>query len=135
MPASKIQWLLIFGTAVLLEIALIAALIPIGLLIHSQALRIPLACLVVGFLVTLSFGRWIRSRFIVHGVLIGVVATGVYLALLAVLGGGVAQTISRYGLGLFLVFNLLRIVGTTAAGAVWHKRSSVASTHTLATSL
>ena len=81
MPYTKIQWLLVLGVAVLLEVVLIAALIPIAMVLHNQAVRIPLASLVVSFLVTMSFGGYIRSRFITHGLLIGVVATMIYMGL------------------------------------------------------
>ena len=78
---TRIQWLLVLGVAVLLEAVLIAALIPIAMVLHNQAVRIPLASLVISFLVTMSFAGYIRSRIITHGLLIGVVATMIYMGL------------------------------------------------------
>ena len=125
MTDSRIQWVLVCGTALVMEIVLIAALLPMSWLVERQAVRIPIACLVVSFVVTFWASRWIRSQLLLHGLLIGIVATAIYLALVSAFGGGIASALSRYGTPLFVGFNAMRLLGTLTAAAVrQHQRVS-----------
>jgi hypothetical protein len=122
MTAGRVQWLLVLGVSVLLEIVLIAILAPLKLFGVSQAVRIPMASLVASFSVTVWFSRRIRVRLILHGLLIGIVATLIYMGAVIAVGGGIALALSRYGRFGFVLSNGLRIIGATMAGAVCQNR-------------
>jgi len=65
------------------EIALILAIVPLGLRLGQTFLHYTAApgSFVTCFLAALWVGRRVQSRFVLHGVLVGVVAAVIYLAL------------------------------------------------------
>jgi len=92
-----------------------------GSLLRSGVLLIEF--LAFGFL----FGWWVvrkaHSGFLLHGLLVGVLATCLYLALIsALLPGGIAADAANYGMLLFILFNAFRIVGCVAGSVVAGRR-------------
>jgi hypothetical protein len=130
---AAIRWLRIVVGAVLLEFALVAVLVPIGITFGEPFITgstttgnhtvfftaVPVACLVFGYIAGRLVVRNVSTRGALHGLLLGVAATAFYLVMTAGAQGGLAPAIAGYGATLFWVTQLLRIVGTTA-GAVLH---------------
>jgi hypothetical protein len=79
----SIQWGRILLAAFLMELALIAVAIPLTLSGASGALDyvIPPASFIATFAITVWLGRRFTSRPILHGVLIGIVGSLMYVAL------------------------------------------------------
>lgn len=111
---TPIQWGRILLAAFLMEVLLIVLAIPLFLLGATATLNytIPPAALAATFGVTLWIGRGIRSRLILHGVLIGIAGTLMYV-LLAFGQPEPWQYILAHG---------LKIVGGAAGGYVLERR-------------
>ena len=104
--------------AFLLEIALIIVFVPL-LLNFDPARVVPyvgIGCFVFGFVITWLVVRTIHSRPVLHGTLIGVLATAIYLVLCLVGPGGLAPVIAMYGPKFFVIGNGVRILGCIAGG-------------------
>ena len=115
----KVRWLRILVAAFVYEVALIALTIPLTFFIAMEDLvpAVPAIVLVVGF----PFGMWVArtltSGFVVHGILVGIVATAMYLGLiLATSGGSLQPVIDLYGPVAFFLANALKVAGC-AVGA------------------
>jgi hypothetical protein len=80
---TGIHWVRILIGGLLAEVSVIAFVIPISLLFgqHSLLYTAPPASMVACFLFALWVGRRIDSHFVLHGALVGVVATLIYVAL------------------------------------------------------
>jgi len=131
--ASSMHWGRILVGAVLLEVVLVAALVPIGVIFGGPFMpgsdastdytvfftAVPLACLVFGYLAGMLVVRKVSGQYLAHGLLVGVFATGLYLLMCLFQKGGVAAVIAGYGAALFWVTQVLRIAGCIA-GAVAH---------------
>ena len=80
---TSIHWLRLLSAGFLAELAVFIVVIPIALLLGQKVLlyAAPVASLVMCFLFAFWVGRKIESRFVLHGVLVGVVATLIYLCL------------------------------------------------------
>ncbi len=80
---AQIRWLRILIGGFLAELAVFAFVIPISIHLgkHSLLYTAPPASLVACFLFALWVGRRIDSQFILHGFLVGVVATLIYVGL------------------------------------------------------
>lgn len=132
---KTIQWGRILLGAFLLEAALFAVLIPIGLTFGMPSapgstdqpvdatiffVSVPLACLVLGFL----FGMWVTrkgsSQFALHGALLGIIATTIYLGICAIPPSTIPSVVAMYGAPLFVATNALRIVGCVAGAWLAH---------------
>ena len=111
----RIHWLRILLTALAVEAVLIVATIPLAATIGIEPVipYVPLACLVGGFAVTYALTRPIRSAHFTHGFLIGLAATVIYLGLSIAGNGSLSPVIELYGVFLFVLANVLRVVGTT----------------------
>jgi len=79
----SIQWGRVLLAAFLMEVILIATAVPLSLggLGHVLIYVIPPEALFATFAVTVWLGRGIHSKFVLHGVLIGIVGTLMYIAL------------------------------------------------------
>jgi putative membrane protein (TIGR04086 family) len=77
MSRSKLHWVRIVTAGLLSEIALIIAFVPLGLRLGDAFLRYtaPPGSFLACFLGALWASRGIQSRFVLHGVPIGLVAT------------------------------------------------------------
>jgi hypothetical protein len=115
-------WGRIVAGSLLLEIVLIIVFVPLLSLYTVPALSpyIAAGCFVFGFLA----GRWtvkkVRSNHLMHGLLVGILATAIYIALCAVSPDGLAAVVAGYGTVMFVLGNAMRIVGCMA-GAGWRK--------------
>src|SRR6202795_2179480 len=78
--SARIHWLRVLLGGFLAEVSVIAIVIPVSLLFGKQAVPYAalLASLLTCFLFALWVGRRIDSRFVLHGILVGVVPTLIY---------------------------------------------------------
>ena len=114
---SQVRWLRVVIAAFLVEAGLMTMLPLVPLLGQDFVLKVvvPVACLVIPFVVAFVATRSLATTRVLHGLLIGVVATGMYFALVAGVSS-IAEASASYGLPLFLGVNALRIVSAAAGG-------------------
>src|SRR5260370_3513259 len=81
--SGRIHWIRVLIAGVLAEASVFVVVIPVFKLSGQHALLFaaPAASLVMCFLFAVWVGRRLESRFVLHGLLVGVVATLLYLAL------------------------------------------------------
>jgi|SRR6185503_6341705 len=121
---SQVRWLRVVVAAFVIEAALMTMVPLIPLLGQDFVLKVivPIACLVVPFVVAFVATRPLAAARGLHGLLIGVVATVMYFAL--VVGFfSIAEASSSYGLPLFFGVNALRIVSAAAGGYFADRRA------------
>jgi hypothetical protein len=121
---AKIYWGRIVLGAFLLEVVLFITLVPL-VPIFGEAVfftAVPIGCFVFGFLFGMWVARKLRSGFVLHGTLMGILATLLYLGLCATQPGSIPAAVSAYGLFPFLLANGLRIAGCMA-GAFFQGRT------------
>ena len=112
----KIHWIRVLVAAVLFEVVLIAITVVISLFIEVAAFLpyVPAVVFVVGF----PFGMWVVRKsalgFVLHGTLLGAVATLIYLGLLLGQFGSLTPVIEAYGPVSFFLANALKILGCVA---------------------
>ena len=115
--SAKLRWGWIVGGAVILEVGLIILFIPMLRFMDISRLA-PFAGIGtfgLGFLVSWWVVRKVPGRRLLHGALIGILATIIYVGLcMTNPDGGIASVVAMYGPVLFVVGNGLRIVGTIA---------------------
>jgi len=118
--STRIHWGRIFLGGFLAEAVVVAIAIPIFMISGQHALLYvaPAASLVSCFLFALWVGRKVEVRFVVHGVLVGVVATVLYVGL----------TLARPEPFAYLVAHALKILGGAAGGAVAGRRQAATTT-------
>ena len=106
----SIQWGRVVWLAFLMELVLAVIAVPLFLGGAEWVLVyiVPPAALIATFGVTAWFGRTIASKFVLHGVLVGVVGTLMYVALTR----GAPEPWQ------FLVAHALKVVGGAAGGMV-----------------
>ena len=121
-PDTTLHWGRIVGGAFLLEILLFVVLIPIGLAFGMPG--VPgatdftvffVAAIVAAFAGGYAAAAWmlrrVMSRRVLHGTLLGVVATLLYLGICSTQPGGVPAVAAGYGAPLFWALNALRVGG------------------------
>jgi putative membrane protein (TIGR04086 family) len=83
MTSTKIHWGRILLGGLLAEVALILAIVPLGLRLGENFLHYtaPPGSFITCFLAAFWVCRRIESRFILHGTLVGVVAALIYVAI------------------------------------------------------
>ena len=117
-PAG-IHWLRILLGGFLAEVSVIALVIPVSLLFGKQT--IPSTALLGSLLACFLFALWVArrvdSRFVLHGILVGLVATLIYVAL----------TRGRPEPVAYLVAHGLKIIGGAAGGFVAARQQKLAS--------
>jgi hypothetical protein len=119
---GKIHWWRVLIGAILVEASLMLT-VPIMLASTSAFfLIVAPACLAVSFVWAYWVGRRIKSRFILHGTLVGVVATMFYFGLGFSLMGSIQPLIDIYGPLLFSVANGARVLGAVVGGFAAGKR-------------
>src|ERR1700682_2217549 len=112
----SVQWGRVLLAAFVMELVLIAIAVP---LFKSGAGRvlvyvIPPAALIATFAITVWLGRKINSKFVLHGMLIGIVGTLMYIAL----------TRAQPEPWQYWLAHALKVVGGTAGGVVLARRQS-----------
>jgi hypothetical protein len=122
---SQVRWLRVVVAAFLIEVGLIVVALPFILIVAEAVVYkaiVPIACLVVPFVVTLIATRPLPAARALNGFATGVVATVMYFALV-VSASSIAEASMVYGLPLFFGVNLLRIVSATAGGYAADRRT------------
>jgi putative membrane protein (TIGR04086 family) len=116
--SAGIRWLRVLFAGFLAEVLVIALVIPVSLLFGKNTLTYaaPVASLVACFLLAIWVGRRLESRFVLHGILVGVVATLIYVALTR--GGPEPPA--------YLIAHGLKILGGAAGGFVAARRQKPA---------
>jgi putative membrane protein (TIGR04086 family) len=112
--SAGIRWLRILLGGFLAEVLVIALVIPISLLFGKNTLTYsaPAASLFACFVFALWVGRHLESRFVLHGILVGGVATLIYVAL----------TRGRPEPPAYLAAHALKLLGGAAGGLVAARR-------------
>ena len=113
--SAGIHWLRILLGGFLAEVFVIALVLPIALLAGKSTLTYtaPAASLLACFLFAIWVGRRITSRFVLHGLLVGVAAILIYVAL----------TRGRPEPLAYLIAHGLKLLGGAAGGLVAARRS------------
>jgi lipopolysaccharide export LptBFGC system permease protein LptF len=122
---ERVRWLRVVIAAFLVEVGLIVMALPFIPLVGEELVFravVPTACLVVPFIVAWLATRKLPSARVLHGFLIGVVATVMYFALVIV-ASSIAEAAATYGLPMFIVVNALRVVSAAAGGYAAERRS------------
>jgi putative membrane protein (TIGR04086 family) len=114
----SIQWGRVLLAAFVMELILFAIAIPLflGGLGRTLVYVVPPAALISTFAVTVWLGRRIKSNFVLHGLLIGVVGTLIYVAL----------TRARPEPWQYWLAHALKVIGGAAAGMVLARRQPAA---------
>jgi hypothetical protein len=122
---KQVRWLRVVIAAFLVEVGLVVTSLPfIPLLGEELVFRavVPSACLVVPFVVAWLATRKLPAARVMHGLLIGMVATVMYFAL--VIGtSSIAEAAAIYGVPMFIIVNALRVVSAVAGGYAADRRS------------
>jgi putative membrane protein (TIGR04086 family) len=115
---GEIRWPRVLLAGFLAEVLVIALVIPFALLLGKNTLTYtaPAASLLACFVFAIWVGRPLNSRFVLHGILVGVVATLIYVAL----------TRGRPEPAAYLVAHGLKIFGGAAGGLVAARRQKPA---------
>ena len=113
----SIQWGRVLLAAFLMEVILFAIAIPLFLGGAGRLLVyvVPPVALVATFAVTVWLGRRIKTKFVLHGVLIGIVGTLIYIAI----------TRAQPEPWQYWVAHALKVVGGAAGGIVLAQRQTV----------
>lgn len=110
----SIQWGRVVLAAFLMEVVLFAIAIPLFLsgLGRTLVYVVPPAALIATFAVTVWLGSRIKANFVLHGVLIGLVGTLMYIAL----------TRAQPEPWQYWVAHALKVIGGAAAGMILARR-------------
>jgi len=113
---ARIHWVRILIGGFLAEASVIAVVIPVLLLFGQRAVAYAAlsGSLVMCFLFALWVGRRVDSRLVLHGILVGVVATLLYVGL----------TRGRPEPTAYLVAHVLKILGGAAGGFAERRRKA-----------
>jgi putative membrane protein (TIGR04086 family) len=116
--SSGIRWLRILLAGFLAEVLVILLVLPLASLFGKNTLTYsaPAASLLTCFLFAIWVGRPLHSRFVLHGILVGVVATLIYVALTR----GAPEPPA------YLVAHALKLLGGAAGGLVAARRQKPA---------
>ena len=115
-PAG-INWLRILLAGFLVEVSVIAIVLPIAFLFGKNTLpySAPAASLLACFVFAAWVGRRLTSRFVLHGILVGLVATLIYVALTR----GAPEPPA------YLFAHALKLLGGAAGGLVAARRQKL----------
>jgi hypothetical protein len=123
----SIRWIRVIVGALLLEIVLVVTLVPLTFVNMTLFLTaVPIAVFVFGYIVSWWILREVPFAPMLHGALIGIVATAMYLGLVFAQPGGFAAAVGMYGLPLFWFSQAMRIAGCVA-GAARNRRPAAPS--------
>ena len=84
---------------------------------------VPIGCLVIAYAIGRWLGKGLAAQHALHGLLTGLAAFAIYLAVCSIPPNTIAMVIAGYGAPLFWSVNVLRLVGCVA-GAVSVRRRS-----------
>ena len=111
---SEFRWVRVFVGGFLAEVSVFAIVIPVSWLFGQRTLAYTAvaASLVSCFLFAIWVGRGVSTRVVLHGALVGVVATLLYVGL----------TRGQSERPAYVVAHVLKILGATAGGFVAERR-------------
>jgi putative membrane protein (TIGR04086 family) len=123
MSGTRIHWGRILIGGLLAEVALILAIVPLGLRLGDNFLHYtaPPGSFVMCFLGALWVCRRIESHFLLHGILVGVVAALIYVGLTRAQSEPFA----------YIVAHVLKLVGGACGGYVAQRRRSPSPSETV----
>src|SRR5262245_7676730 len=126
----RIYWLRVllggFLIEVVLAIVLVGGFAAAGVDIAkgvstASAVIIGAGCFAAAFLIVLWLGRGIQSYLVLHGLLMGLMATLIYVGLVA--GSGQMSTaLAAYGPATFVTVNAARLVGAVFGGVACERK-------------
>jgi uncharacterized PurR-regulated membrane protein YhhQ (DUF165 family) len=129
----KIQWLRVllggFLIEVILAVVLLGGFAVVGIDISKGisagvATVIGVGCFLAAFVVVLWLGRGVAQKVVLHGFLMGLVATLLYLGLVA--GSGQwSSALAGYGPVTFVTVNGLRLLGGVLGGMMCQRQRLV----------
>jgi hypothetical protein len=90
----------------------------------ASAVIIGVGCFAAAFVVVLWLGRGIQSQLVLHGFLMGLVATLLYVGLVAG-SGQMSAALAAYGPATFVTINAVRLVGAVFGGIASERRRAV----------
>ena len=126
---NEVRWLRVLLAAFLVEVGLAVTGIPFVLLMGPPAYvtAVPVVCVIVPFVVAWLATRKLPGARTLHGLLIGIVATAMYFAL--VIGASsIAEAVMSYGsMAMFVAVNALRVVSAAAGGYAADRRSTASA--------
>jgi hypothetical protein len=126
----SIHWGRVVLGALLLEVVLFAVLVPIGFVSTTVFLvATPIGCFVFGYLVTRWLMRPLSSGWLLHGALVGTVATAMYFGLVFMQPDGLSSAIAVYGAPLFWFSQVMRIAGCVTGALHSGRRAPAAHGH------
>jgi len=129
----RIHWLRVLLGGLLIEVVLAVVLLggfaAAGVDIAkgvstASAVVIGVGCFAAAFLIVLWLGRGIQSHVVLQGFLMGLVATLLYLGLVAG-SGQMSSALAAYGPATFVIVNALRLVGAVFGGVACERRRAV----------
>lgn len=122
----NIHWRRVVLGALLLEIVLFTVLVPISFVSTTAFLvTVPIGCLLFGYLVTRWLLRTLSSGLLLHGMLVGVLATAMYFGLVLMQPDGLSSAVAIYGAPLFWFSQALRIAGCVTGALHDQRRAAV----------
>ena len=109
------RWGRIVLLAFALEATLFVTLVPLQnpLPLRTWFVAVMIGCALFGYIAGRLAARGLQSQAVAHGLLVGVLATAIYIVLCMLGPGGLAAAVAFYGALLFVLLNALRIVGCT----------------------
>jgi len=126
---KQVRWWRVVIAAFLVEVGLAVTTLPLTLLLGERVFvtAVPVACVIVPFVITWLATRKLPSAHGLHGWLIGIVATVMYFAL--VIGASsMAEAVTSYGsMAMLMVVNALRVVSAAAGGYFAGRRPAAAA--------
>ena len=129
----RIKWLRVLLGGFLIEVVLAVVLIGgfaaagvdlAGGVSTASAVIIGAGCFAAAFLIVLWLGRRIQSHVVLHGFLMGLVATVMYLGLVAA-SGQMSTALASYGPLTFVTVNAVRLVGAVLGGVACERRKAL----------
>jgi hypothetical protein len=121
------RWGRIVGLAFALEVTLFVTLVPLQkpLGLRPWFVAVTIGCVLFGYIAGRLAARGLTSRAALHGLLVGVLATIIYLVLCMLGPGGLSAAVGFYGAPLYVLLNALRIA-SCVTGAI-HGTKRIAS--------
>ena len=119
---NRLRWGRVIGLAFALEAALFVTLLPLQqvLSLNVWLVAVAVGCILFSYIAGRLAARGLASGAALNGLLVGVIATVIYIVVCMAGPGGLSAAVTFYGTPLFVLLNVLRIVGCTV-GAVHGK--------------
>jgi len=123
---NQVRWLRVVIAAFIVEVGLAVTAIPFVLLFGPPAYvtAVPVVCVIVPFVVVWFATRKLSGARVLHGLLIGIVATVLYFALVIGASSIGAAVASYGGVAMLAVVNVLRVAGALAGGYAAARRGA-----------